>query len=149
VPRTERYRFIGTIGDDNVPLTDGWDVAVMEALEKTPFAFGNDRYPLRPPGSLCCHIFTRSEVIAALGYLGPKSLRHMYVDDVWMAWGNACGITYLDDVIIEHQHYTTGQALVDETYIRAAAMMQSDQMAFEAYCRDNLAADISTIKGVV
>src|SRR5665213_3931433 len=25
VPRADQYRFIGTIGDDNLPQTDGWD----------------------------------------------------------------------------------------------------------------------------
>jgi hypothetical protein len=54
VPRASMYRAIGAIGDDNVPHTDGWDVKIMGALEKTPFAFGNDLYPGRAPGTLCC-----------------------------------------------------------------------------------------------
>ena len=148
VPRTGEYRFIGTIGDDNVPLTDGWDVAMMTALEKTPFAFGNDLYPFRPPGALCCHVFCRSEVIDALGYFGPPVLRHAYVDDAWMAWGTACGITFREDVIIEHLHYTSG-APNDDTYARSLALMTADQAAFVTYCRDGLAADITTITAAV
>jgi hypothetical protein len=77
VPRAPEYRFTGHIGDDNVPRTAGWDTAIMEALGETPFAFGNDLYP-REPGTLCCHVFMRSEVIAKLGYFAPRSIRHMY-----------------------------------------------------------------------
>lgn len=148
VPSVHEYKFIGHIGDDNVPVTPGWDVRIMEALEETPFAFGNDQYPFRPPGSLACHIFTRSEVVAALGYLGPPVLRHMYVDDAWTAWGRATGITYLEDVIIEHHHWTAGKAQSDATYDAATAMMGRDGAVFGAYCRDQLGTDIEKIKAV-
>ena len=138
------YRYIGHIGDDNVPRTKGWDVRVMEALELTPFAFGNDLYPYRPPGALCCHVFCRSEVIRALGYLGPPSLRHMYVDDVWMAWGQAAGITFLQDVIIEHLHYSAGKSEPDDNYRESAVYFGADSAAYTAYCNDpaGLGADI-------
>lgn len=149
MPRVDGYRYFGAMGDDNVPSTVGWDVRMMEALGKTPFAFGNDLYPLRPPGALCCHVFTRSEIIRALGYLGAPALRHSYVDDVWMAWGQATGITYLHDVIIEHLHYTAGKAVPDETYQRSATLMSSDQAAFSVYCRDELDADICKIRQVL
>ena len=32
-PLSVQYKALGHIGDDNVPLTDGWDVRVMERLE--------------------------------------------------------------------------------------------------------------------
>jgi len=148
VPRTGDYRYIGHFGDDNVPSTDGWDVRIMEALEKHPFAFGNDLYP-RAPGSLCCHVFTRSEVIDKLGYFGPPGVRHMYVDVIWMAWGHACGISYLDDVILEHMHYSAGKAPADESYAISTALIPSDLDAYHRYCADpaGLAADISKLGG--
>lgn len=128
------YDAVGHVGDDNVFNTPGWDLAIADALEKTPFAFGNDQYP-RPPGSLCCHIFCRSEVVARLGYLGPPSLRHMYVDPVWMAWGKATGITYLHDVNIEHLHYSNGKAGYDASYAASTSMMQPDFTAYVEYCK--------------
>lgn len=140
------YDYVGTIGDDNVPRTAGWDIAMMTELETHPFAFGNDLYPFRPPGSLCCHVFCRAAVIGALGYFGPPALRHSYVDDTWMAWGAACGISFRPDVIIEHLHYTTGTAPVDDTYARSQALVLADQAAFAAYCQHGLAADIAAIR---
>jgi hypothetical protein len=149
VKRTGQYRVLGTIGDDNVPRTDGWDVRLMEALEKTPFAFGNDLYPHRPPGALCCHVFIRSEIVAALGCFGPPVLRHSYVDDAWMAWGRAAGITFLEDVIIEHLHFTTG-APMDESYRQSQDLAGADAAAFAGY-RDGgaMAADIAKIMSVL
>jgi hypothetical protein len=148
VPRASEYRFTGTLGDDNLPRTAGWDVLLMKALEKTPFAFPNDLYPLRPPGTLCCHVFCRSEIVTALGYLGPPAFLSMYVDNVWTEWGNACGITFLDDVIVEHLHFTAGKAELDEVYARSSANMGQGQQAFWVYCQTQLAADVSTIRAV-
>jgi len=145
VPLVDKYRYIGHIGDDNVPHTEGWDVSIMEALERTPFAFGNDLYP-RAPGSLCCHVFTRSEVIRRLGYFGPPVIRHMYVDVAWMAWGVATGITYLHEVIIEHMHYTAGKAPVDASYQASTGMIPIDLMNWHSYCSSGqLNADITRI----
>ena len=139
------YRYIGHIGDDNIPLTDGWDVAIMDALGKTPFAFGNDLYP-RAPGSLCCHVFTRAEVIQRLGYFGPPGIRHMYVDVAWMAWGMKTGITYLDDVVIEHRHFTTTGQPMDESYKASQSMIPLDLERWHDYCNSGqLNADIAKI----
>lgn len=150
MPRLGEYRYIGHFGDDNVPRTGGWDVTIAEALGRTPFAFGNDLYP-REPGSLCCHIFTRPEVVTALGYLGPPQFRHMFVDPVWMEWGKACGITYLHEVILEHLHFTRGLSAEDDTYRAAYTSWPADEAAWHAYLAspDGLAADVAKIKSVL
>ncbi len=145
VPLVNEFRYIGMIGDDNMPRTVGWDDQILDALEKTPFAFGNDLYP-REQGQHPCHIFCRSEIIKALGYLGPPSLKHMFVDNCWMDWGKAVGITYLPNVIIEHLHFTVGKATYDETYQNSVKLWDDDQAAYSAYVRDNLARDIDAIK---
>lgn len=148
VPHASEYRYFGHIGDDNVPMTPGWDTAIMAALEKTPFAFGNDLYPSRVPGTLCCHVFMRSDVVKALGYFGPPSISHMYVDVAWYAWGTACGITYLNDVILEHRHYTSGRSDHDQTYAVSFAGTSADLDAWHAYSRGgNLNADICKLSG--
>jgi hypothetical protein len=146
VPRAEDYLYIGALGDDNVPETPGWDTEVIAALGRTPFAFGNDLYPLRPPGTQVTHVFMRSAVVQALGYLGVPALTHMYVDDAWGAWGRACGITFLSDVIIRHVHFTTGAAPMDDTYAAAQQTFGPGQHAFAAYCQSGLADDIKKIR---
>lgn len=149
MPHLDNYKYVGHIGDDNMPSTIGWDVAIMEALQKTPFAFGNDLYPHRPAGALCCHVFTHSKVIKALGYFGPPSLRHAYVDDVWMRWGGATGITFLENVLIEHLHPTAGKSQMDESYRMSLSLMGQDSVAFHAYCELDLDADIEKIRAAI
>jgi hypothetical protein len=131
----DEFRFTGHIGDDNLPRTPGWDTRIMKALGETPFAFGNDLYPTRPPGSLSCHVFCRSEVIRRLGYFGPPAIRHMFVDVAWYAWGQGCGITFLPDVIIEHLHYTLGKSPMDDSNVASLACTAADLGAWHAYSR--------------
>lgn len=138
VPRAKGYRYIGTIGDDNVPRTVGWDVRVIETLAemKTGLCFGDDLYPTRATGSLCCHVFMTSNIIRKLGYMGPPDgPRHMYVDPLWLAWGEKVGIKFLPDVIIEHLHYTTGQSPHDQVYAESYALTWQDCEAFNRYAR--------------
>jgi hypothetical protein len=146
VEEMNNYRFIGTLGDDNLPRTDGWDTEIIEALERQPFAFADDLHPGRQPGSLACHIFMRAEVIRKLGYMGPPSLAHMYVDNVWHAWGEACGMEFLKDTIIEHLHPSAGKAESDEGYGEADSKYPADTIAFAAYRAANLNTDIAKIK---
>lgn len=147
VPRAKDYRFVGSIGCDNSIQTPGWDVRIMEALSKPDimFAFGNDLYP-REPGSLCCHVFCRSSVVASLGYFAWPGVTHMYCDPIWMAWGKATGIEYLDDVIIEHLHYSVGKAAMDVSYMDSTALIPADCLAYNRYCQTQLNEDIAKIR---
>lgn len=148
VPAANHYRFIGTIGDDNVPRTEGWDVRVIETLTrlKTGLCYGDDLYPSRARGELCCHVFMTSDIIRKLGYMGPPIIRHMYVDPVWLAWGEKVGIEFLPDVVIEHLHYTSGGASHDDTYSASYAFTFQDLAAFNTYAAADLNRDIRKIK---
>jgi hypothetical protein len=139
---------VGHFGDDCLPRTDGWDEKILAALEKAPFAFGNDLSIERPPGSLCTHLFMRSEVFRTLGYFGPPSIQHMWVDLAWMAWGEAAGMTYLDEVVIEHLHFMEGKALYDASYhaSRQQDRLEQDLRALWEYVRDGLNADIQKLR---
>jgi hypothetical protein len=150
LPRANDYSFIGHIGDDNVPRTDGWDVRIMESLERQApvgFCFGDDLDPGRPPGSLSIHIFMTSNVIRRLGYMGPPQIQHMYVDPVWYAWGLATRIEFLPDVVLEHMHYTLGRSLRDESYEHSTSLIPRDCAAYNEYCEYGLNVDIERLGG--
>jgi hypothetical protein len=149
VPRAEEYRFIGTIGDDNLPETVGWDARVIDSLSDpdTLFCFADDRYPGRATGSLCCHVFMQSKVIQSLGYMAWPGVRHMYSDPIWMAWGQATKIEFLADVMIPHLHYSAGLSDVDESYAASTALIPADCAAYNEYCNSaELNRDIERIK---
>lgn len=145
----DEFSAFGQIGDDNVPRTHGWDTQILDALKQGPFAFGNDLYP-RHPGSLCCHVFASSAVPRALGYFGPPSIAHMYVDVAWWAWGVATKITYLHETVLEHMHYTIGKATHDHIYANTYGGTADDLQAWHAYSRsEQLNEDICKIGAVI
>jgi hypothetical protein len=122
-----------------VPRTVGWDVRIMESLERNLFCFGDDLDPGRAPGSLSIHIFMRAEVIRRLGYMGPPQIQHMYVDPVWFAWGKATSIEFLPDVVLEHMHYTiSGKGQHDASYEHSTGLIPSDCTNYNDYCDDRL-----------
>lgn len=146
----QSYRYLGHIGDDNIPSTDGWDVRVVESLAAQGdigFCFGDDLDPGRTKGSLTIHIFMTSEVVRRLGYMGPPSIAHMYVDVCWQAWGTATSLEYLPDVILEHRHYSLGKAKIDESYAASTALIPADCGRYHDYCRDTLNDDIRKLGG--
>ena len=149
IPRADSYRFIGHIGDDNVPRTHGWDSRIVETLEQPGirFTFGDDLYPGREKGTLTIHVFMEAGVVKTLGYFGPPSIKHQYVDVVWEAWGEKAGLQYLDDVVIEHMHYTAGKAPGDESYSTSTGLIPVDLVNFNAYCDDpnGLNADLAKL----
>lgn len=143
--------FLGHIGDDNVPRTEGWDVRIMESLDAQGdigFCFGDDLDPGRPKGSLSIHIFMTSDVVVRLGYFGPPQIQHMYVDPVWFAWGTATTIEFLPDVVLEHMHYSVGgKGPHDESYARTTALIPEDCANYNAYCEDGMNDDIRKLGG--
>ena len=151
--RATEYRFLGHIGDDNVPRTVGWDERIIESLERqgdVGFAFGDDLDPGRAPGSLSLTVFMTSEVVRRLGYMGPPRIQHMYVDPVWYAWGQATSIEFLPDVVLEHMHYTiAGKAPLDESYQLSTSLIPQDCTNYNDYCDDpdGLNADILKLGG--
>jgi hypothetical protein len=146
-PRAHKYPYLGHIGDDNVPRTVGWDVKVMESLERNHFCFGDDLDPGRAPGSLSLTIFMASWVVRTLGYMGPPQIQHMYVDPVWFAWGTRTSIEFLPDVVLEHMHYKVGKAGEDESYTESTALIPEDCANYNAYCDDGLNQDIEKLGG--
>ncbi len=150
VPAAKAYRYVGHIGDDNVPRTVGWDARVIESLkqQKLGFCFADDLDPGRSPGSLSIHIFMTANVIRRLGYMGPPQINHMYVDPVWFAWGTATSIEFLNDVVIEHLHYSLGKSPRDEVYALSTARIPEDCTNYNDYCEDGLNADIEKLGGL-
>ena len=136
---------IGHFGDDCVPRTDGWDEMILGALEKRPFAYGNDLSIERPPGALCTHLFMRSETCRQLGYFGPPQIQHMWVDLAWMEWMAAAGGTYLDSCVIEHMHFLEQKAPMDVSYQRSRMLIDADLVHLYEYVRDQLNEDIAKI----
>jgi hypothetical protein len=140
---------IGFMGDDHRPRTKGWDAAYLEALAARPgLVYGND---LVQGESLPTQVAMSADLVRALGHMAPPTLTHLYVDNYWLALGQAADcITYLPDVVVEHLHPSAGTAPVDDGYLRvnSMAMFSRDETAMTKYWETCSARDIAAARSV-
>ena len=113
----EKYEYIGFWGDDHVPKTKDWNLKMYNILNKNkPYSmvYGND---LLQGKNLPTEIIMDSIFIKDMVNLVDPLLTHLYVDDYWLFIGNYINnIHYLNDVIIEHEHYSVNKSSKDEMY---------------------------------
>lgn len=143
-------RAVGFMGDDHRPRTVGWDRAYLDALADMGggIVYGDD---LLQRGQLPTQCAMTSDIVRALGWMAPPMLRHMYVDNFWLALGRALGrIRYLPDVVVEHLHPFAGKAAMDAGYerVNAPAVYSHDEAAFAAYLRDSFPADVARVRAL-
>jgi hypothetical protein len=108
---------LGFMGDDHRVRTHGWDALLMEAAGWWGLSYGDD---LLRGGELPTAVVMAADIVRTLGWMGPSTLGHMYVDDYWRDLGNAVGdLHYRPEVVIEHLHPAAGKAAMDESYERS------------------------------
>lgn len=138
---------IAKLDDDHRPRTHGWDSLLLAELRDmgTGIAYGND---LLQGKNLPTAPVISADIVTALGYMGPPSLRHLYVDNFWAELGaQAECLRYAPNVIVEHLHPIAGKAEWDEGYRRANApeAYEQDSAAYEAFVATTLAADVAKV----
>lgn len=141
---------IGFMGDDHRPSTHGWDQAYLDALRElgTGIVYGND---LLQGENLPTQVAMTSDVVRALGFMAPPTLRHLAVDNWWLELGRAADcIRYLPDVIVEHRHPYAGKAEWDAGYLRVNSqeMYRRDLAEFERLRRDELQAAAAKVRAL-
>jgi hypothetical protein len=140
------FRYVGVLGDDTFPRTEGWDAAVVAALDElgTGLCYSNDLLKGEALPTVC---FMTTDIVRALGFMAPPALVHMFADDFWLALGRAVDrIRYLPDVVIEHLHYSVGKAPSDHVYMESESLMDPDRAAFARYLRDDFDADVAKVR---
>jgi hypothetical protein len=141
------YDYICFMGDDHLPRTGGWDTKLAEAIGTEPgIAYGND---LLQGENLPTAVVMSSKIIRATGFMSPPALKHLFLDNYWLAMGHALeNVNYLSDVIIEHLHYTNGKAALDDRYVavNTVEMHNGDQAIFAEYLATEFANDVENVK---
>lgn len=141
------YDFICFMGDDHLPITKGWDTKLAEAIgDKAGIAYGND---LLQGENLPTAVVMSTKIIRALGFMSPPALKHLFLDNFWLAIGKALGnATYCPDVIIEHLHFTNGKAAHDERYaaVNNAEMHNGDEAIFAEYMANEFADAVESVR---
>lgn len=142
------FSYLGFMGDDHLPRTEGWDGQVAETLKelRSGFCYAND---LLQGEMLPTAVFLTSNIVTTLGYMCPPGCRHMYLDNGWLAWGRGMErIRYLPDVIIEHLHPCVGKAEPDASYNETGALMGADGAAWSEYSTAGLEADLVKLRAL-
>jgi hypothetical protein len=144
------YRALGFMGDDHRPRTWGWDARISVELHRlgTGMVYGNDLFQR---GNLPTAIAMTSNIPRALGYMVPGGLVHLYIDNAWLDLGRRVGITYLDEIVIEHVHPAAGKAPMDEGYARVNSLESEaeDRTRYLAYQVYELDEDVQKIREAV
>ena len=142
----DKYEYIGFMGDDHRPRTQGWDKILCDAIgEKPGVSYGDD---LLQGANLPTAVILSSGIIRKIGYMVPPTLIHMYMDNFWRDLGDKLGnLVYRPDVTIEHLHYLAGKAINDLQYqeVNSAAVYENDRIAYGLYLAGQFEKDIQKV----
>lgn len=143
------FRFVASLSDDHLPETKGWDVQLIETIEKaggTGIAYGND---LLAGGNLPTAPVMSRDIVRALGWMCQPDLTHLFCDNVWLDIGAQAGcLFYMKDVIIRHLHYTAGLSPRDQTAIDGEGEWAHDEAAYHHWRAGHMAGDVAKVKGL-
>jgi len=135
----------GQICDDNIPVTPGWDRALVEAAGAENIASCNDGW--QAPRRMHSATVWGGDLLRKIGYWFPEGFNHMFIDDVWETLGRTSGKwRCLMAYLVRHDHHgVTGQK--DATYEAAEAHMSPDHEAFKKWMETSFEADLEKIGG--
>jgi hypothetical protein len=145
VRRAGQYPHLGSLGDDHVPRTPGWDRALIRGIEDmggTGIVYPWDGTREDIPEA----VVLSSDIVAALGWMCLPELQHFYPDNVWADLGHGARcIRHLRAIAVDHVHPRAGSAPADKTYAEAGSKLAADRDAYWAWRRGRMADDIKVI----
>jgi hypothetical protein len=138
--------YLASLGDDMVPVTDGWDERLVTQVEHMGggFAYPEDHRRNDIPEA----VVVSTPVIAALGWFMYPELHHWYPDNIWADLGRGAGcLAYLPDVLVEHRHPNVDPATpADATYHEAAGRFDADAAAYRRWRLRHMTRDTATVR---
>ena len=137
--------YLCSMGDDMVPVTDGWDEMLIGAQRGIGGGFTYPDDLRRDDVPECCVIDAR--IVAALGWMCQPSISHWYTDNVWADLGRAAGrLRYVPDAVVEHRHPNVpGGDRPDQTYTDAAGSFDRDLSAYQRWRMRGMRADAAKV----
>ena len=124
----------GILADDLVPRTLKWDQWLIDRAGSGAISYPND---LGRKTKLPTHPCVGGDLVRAQGWFGLPVVHHYCVDSVYRYIGEQLGVKHrLDDVIVEHVHYSEKKSQRDHLYKGTSRFKQSDDDAFQAWLQD-------------
>lgn len=147
----DKHIAIGFMGDDHRPRTPKWDEAILEVLLelRSGVVYGNDLFQGR---NLPTAVVITSDIVRALGWFSPPGLKHMYMDNAWLALGEGLKrLVYMPEIVIEHMHPMVGKAGWDEGYhaVNNSEVYAHDKAVLAAWLKTSYTEDIARVKAAI
>ena len=139
--------YLASIGDDMVPVTDGWDVRLMDAIADMGggWSYPDDKRRNDIPEAWVVD----GRIVRALGWICQPDLSHWFVDAVCRDLGAGAGhrLRYCPEVVVEHRNPAVNPAVpVDATYTDAAGSFAADMAAYQKWRLKRMRQDIDTVR---
>jgi hypothetical protein len=148
-----RAPYLASIGDDMVPVTDGWDERLIAVLEKNGpgFAYPNDRRREDIPEAVVISAAIVRELggMVPVGPDGRPVVSHWYCDNMWADLGNLTNsLHYLPKVIVRHDHPNVTGRPGDATYAHAATRFNADLAAYQRWrlAKSGMGRDVAAVR---
>lgn len=147
---------LASIGDDHLPVTDGWDAKLLAALPAGGgFAYPDDQRRVDIPEA----VVISAPIVAGLGWMCPVDeagrplMKHWHIDQVWADLGRGTdSLVFCRDVIVRHLHPNVAprEARPDQTYTDAAGDWDADMRAYARWRirAAGMRADIAAVERV-
>lgn len=131
----EGFTHLAILGDDVLPETEGWDLALINAIDGLGVAYGSDGLEHLHGQDLPTHVIVPIEMYQRLGWIGLPTTRHLFCDNVWRELGKLTSFIYLPEVKLSHLHRWNKKAPDDKTYREANDKIkrENDRKAFEEW----------------
>lgn len=141
-----QHTHVGFMGDDHRVRTKGWDLELAEAAGHWGMAYGDDGIQGE---YLPTAMVMSADILRTLGYMGPPTLWHMYIDNFWLKIAQGLGtMAYRGHVKIEHLHHSVGKSEVDASYnaTNSERVYERDRLAWEQYLRGQYLDDMEKLR---
>ena len=143
--RAGEYPSLASLGDDHVPVTPGWDRALIRGIADmggTGITYPWDGTREDIPEA----VVLSSDIVQALGWFCLPGLSHWYPDNAWADLGRGAGcIRHLRAILVDHRQVATGKAPVDQTAKDNGRSLDADRDTYYRWRATRMADDIATI----
>ena len=144
VEQAGRYPFLASLGDDMVPRTPGWDLALCRAITDMGgigFSYPWDGTREDIPEA----VVMSSDIVAVLGWMCEPSLKHWYPDNVWADLGRGAGcLRHCRAIAVDHRN-AVAEGRSDQTARDNGKTLEADRDAYWNWRATRMAGDIAKI----
>ncbi len=145
VRRAAEYPFLASFGDDMVPRTPGWDLALCRAItDMGGTGFSHPWTGTREDIPEACVM--SSGIVTALGWMALPDCQHWFIDNSWADLGRGAGcIRHCRAIAVDHLRADMGLAPKDATSAASAERVDADRDAYWRWRHERMAGDIAKI----